>query len=190
MPGSRLLGTTLASTTLTAALLLGSAADGRATRDRPPPGYTGGFGEPSCTQCHIDARANDGVGSLTVAGLPASYDPGATYTIVVTLTQPGLLAGGFELAVRFRDGAQAGSLRTADSTRIDVTTLEGVQYIHHLYDGTEPVAADTARWQFEWTAPAPAAPVIMHVAANASDGDSSPLGDFIYATSAQAAPEK
>lgn len=190
MRGGRLPAAALVTATLTAALLLGRAVDGRATRDRPPPAYTGGFAEPSCAQCHNDAGENEGSGTLGIAGLPASYDPDSTYVITVTLVHTALRAGGFELAVRFADGSQAGSLRPLDATRTDVTTLNGVQYIHHLWDGTEPAAPDTARWLFEWIAPAGAAPVVMHAAANASDADSSPLGDFVYVASVHSAPEK
>ena len=43
----------------------------------------------------------------------------------------------------------------------------------------------------EWTAPAGDAPVIFHAAGNASNGDASPLGDFIYTATASsgAAPD-
>jgi hypothetical protein len=192
--------------------LLGSAALGRVGRDRPPPAHTGGFSEPLCTTCHFQAAVNTGTGSITIDGLPHEYEPGASYTLTITVAQASLTAGGFQLSSRFEDGSQAGSLRaaTTDETRTDVTVHEGVQYIHHVYAGTRAVSPDTARWQIIWTAPpasdagerAPAshsashsasrgaAAVIFHFAGNAADDDESPLGDMIYAASARTVPGK
>ena len=39
----------------------------------PSPGYTGAPGEPSCRQCHTTAPLNDGVGSVTIEGVPEQY---------------------------------------------------------------------------------------------------------------------
>lgn len=169
--------------------LLGSAASGRVERDRPPPAHTGGFSEPLCTACHFQADVNDGPGTLTIEGLPAAYDPGTAYTLTITIAQEYLAAGGFQMAARFEDGAQAGTLAAApsDSARVDVTTHDGVQYIHHTYDGTPAVAPDTARWRVIWTAPREGK-IVLHVAANAADDDFSPMGDMIYAASMRTSP--
>jgi hypothetical protein len=203
------LGTACAVLCLTWSLL-GSAALGRVGRDRPPPAHTGGFSEPLCTTCHIQADVNAGTGSIAIAGLPHEYESGATYTLTITIAQEGLRAGGFQISARFEDGAQAGSLAAAqaDEARVDVTAQNGVQYSHHVYAGTQAVAPDTARWHVVWTAPpaarvspapqaagtspAPhaAGPVIFHVAGNAADDDESPLGDMIYAISARSVPGK
>jgi hypothetical protein len=43
----------------------------------------------------------------------------------------------------------------------------------------------------EWTAPSPAdGPVQFNVAANASNNDDSPLGDFIYLKAVRTTPRK
>lgn len=184
----RRFGSALALTSLTCALLLGSASRGGAERERPPPAHTGGFSEPLCTECHITAGVNDGNGTLSVEGLPRRYRPGATYLLTISLAQQYLAVAGFQMAARFETGThagrQAGSLAAApaDTGRIDVTTSGAVQYVHHVYAGTAPVAPDTARWQVVWTAPDSGA-VVFHVAGNAADDDDSPLGDIIYATS-------
>ena len=186
--GGRRFGSALALTCLACALLLGSASRGRAERERPPAAHTGGFSEPLCTECHLTARANDGDGTLSVEGLPPRYEPNATYVLTITLAQDYLGAAGFQMAARFETGThagiQAGSLvaAPADSARVDVTTSGGVQYAHHVYSGTFPVAPDTARWQVVWTAPDTGA-VVFHLAGNAADDDDSPMGDMIYATS-------
>ncbi|HEX2167221.1 MAG TPA: choice-of-anchor V domain-containing protein, partial [Longimicrobiales bacterium] len=174
---------------MTCSMLLGSAVSGRAGRDRPPPAHTGGFSEPLCTACHFQAAVNEGSGTLTIDGLPAAYQPATAYTLTVTIAQEYLAAGGFQMAARFDDGTQAGTFSTApsDSARVDVTAHEGVQYIHHAYDGTPAVAPDTARWQVVWTAPREGA-VVFHAAANAADDDFSPMGDMIYAVSLRTSP--
>lgn len=177
--------------------LLGSAALGRAGRDRPPPAHTGGFSEPLCTTCHFQAAVNAGTGSVTIHGLPHEYEPGVKYTLTISIAQEYLTAGGFQLSSRFEDGTQAGSFAAAssDEARTDVTLHKAVQYIHHVYAGTRAVAPDTARWQIVWAAPAAsvlrsAGAVILHVAGNAADDDESPLGDMIYAASVRTVPGK
>ena len=47
----------------------------------PPPGFTGGSGDPDCTVCHFDYAANTPGGTLTVAGLPDAFVAGERYTI-------------------------------------------------------------------------------------------------------------
>lgn len=184
-------GIGLAAACITFALLLGSIADGHATRDRPPPAYTGAFGEPDCTVCHLTAPLNAGSGTVTIDGVPSEYEAGAVHSVTITLTQQQLAAAGFQLTARFADGSQAGTLapRAADSLRTEVTTRARVQYIHHVYDGTLPVAPDTARWTLLWTAPDSGA-VVFNVAANAADDDFSPLGDFIYSASMRSAARR
>ena len=170
-----------------AAGAVASPAVARRLSDRPPPAHTGGFGEPSCTVCHFDTQADDGRGTIALVGLPAMYAPGETYQLTVSLSHPELSAGGFQLSARYaeggRQGMQAGSLRALDA-RVDVTSLSElrVQYARHTYDGTRPDSSDAKRtsWRIEWTAPGDGGEVVFHVAANASNDDASPLGDFIY----------
>jgi hypothetical protein len=59
--------------------------------------------------------------------------------------------------------------------------LGSVQYAQHTALGTLAAARGTITWRLEWIAPSDAdAPVTIHVAANASNDDESPLGDYIY----------
>jgi len=47
------------------------------------------------------------------------------------------------------------------------------------------------RWTVEWTAPSLATgPVQFNVAANASNNDDSPLGDYIYVKAVRSTPQK
>jgi hypothetical protein len=164
------------------------ASPGRPYPASPPPAHTGGFGEPTCYECHFEGELNEAGGSLMLDGLPEAYEPGRTYRITVTLTRPGLAQGGFQLAARFAEGAtagrQAGTLRAIDE-RVEVVRAgePAVEYASHSFEGTEPVSPDTVRWAVEWSAPAEAGgDVAFHAVGNAADGDASPFGDRIYAT--------
>ena len=163
-------------------VLLLAARDATATRDRPPTRHTGGFGEPSCSACHFEQDVNSGSGRVLLQGLPERFTPGATYALTLVVTQPKLAAAGFQLTARYESGTQAGVLRPGarETRRADVTVDNTIAYVHHLYDGTLPAAPDTARWTMVWEAPRDGGTVVFHVAANAANDDSSPLGDAIY----------
>lgn len=165
------------------ALTLARVPDADATREAPPAAHTGGFGEPTCTQCHMQAEPNTGAGKVIVEGLPEAWEAGASYTLTVTVTQPGLAGGGFQLAARFNNGTQAGtfSVPVADTLRMGVITADDVQYVHHLADGTLPTSRDTVKWTVQWKAPRTAnGRVLFHAAVNATNDDLSPFGDFVY----------
>jgi hypothetical protein len=152
--------------------------------DGPPVGFTGGFDEPTCYQCHFDGVLNPPEGTLLLEGVPDAYVPGQVYPITVHLAGPGLQRGGFELAARYSDGAQqgqqAGSLQ-ATSELIAVDLDGAVQYLRHTKAGTLPAVPDTIQWAFVWQAPASGTEaVVFHVAANAANGDESQFGDQVF----------
>lgn len=142
--------------------------------------FTGGFGEESCHSCHFDNSVNDDAGRLKLEGVPESYKPGDSYKITVILTRNELEKGGFQLAARHPDSAQAGSFQL-DSPRLQFTDAGGsVRYVQHTAEGTEPGEENLIRWNFEWTAPENGRGVRFHLAANAGNGDESSFGDHIY----------
>ena len=151
----------------------------------PPPGMTGGFGESTCQSCHFDFPVNTGDGAVELRGIPESgWEPGKAYRVTVVVRRPGMKRGGFQAAARHESGADAGKAagtwRALDD-RTAITPGSGaIPYVHHTEAGTAP-SADSASWTMEWTAPADAAPVVFHVAANAGDGDQSQFGDYVYA---------
>lgn len=182
------------ATLLMAVLLLGALGGGAARFvDGPFPGMTGGFGEPTCHHCHFDSPVNAGAGRLRLIGVPEFYTPGRRYVLTVRLTRPEMAAAGFQIAARFAAGngagRPAGSLRPVDErTQIVEDAARGQTYIQQTRRGSEPVAGGGA-WKVAWTAPARAAGVVIfHAAANAANGDQSPLGDFIYTTDARVRP--
>ena len=161
-----------------------------AFKEGPPPGHTGGFGEPTCRQCHSDGGLNEPGGDLSIAAAPTTYEPGRTYQLEVMLRRAGMLRAGFQLAARFADdGAPAGVLTPVDArTRVIWDTLTRVGYIEHTAAGTA-LAGDAGRWLVRWTAPSTArAAVSFNVAGNAANDDDSPLGDFIYTAALRVAP--
>lgn len=162
----------------------------------PPPGHTGGFGEPTCRACHSDAGLNEPGGQLAIMGAPANYEPGRTYQMEVVLRHAGMLRAGFQLAARFADGAaagtQAGDLTPADARSVVIwDTLSRVRYIEHTVAGTD-LSGDAGRWIVRWTAPAGPSrgAVAFNAAGNAANDDDSPLGDFIYTTALRVAPPR
>ena len=165
-------------------------------KDGPPPAHTGGFGEPTCRECHSDAGLNEAGGELSIASAPATYEPGRTYELEVVLRRAGMLRAGFQLAARFADGAAtgapAGVLAPADGrSRVIWDTLSHVSYIEHNQNGTA-LRGDAGRWLVRWTAPAANARGVVEfdVAGNAANDDDSPLGDFIYTRTLRVAPAR
>ena len=164
----------------------GSVPEKDAHTSGPPLGHTGGFGEPTCQACHMDAALNHPDATLAVEGFPARYDSGATYRITASVAGTGQGRGGFQAAIRFADGPrrglQAGHLGATDS-RVEVRsdTLTSVQYAFHSELGSELVAAERGEWVLEWTAPRSEASAVLHVAANSANGDDSPFGDLVHA---------
>lgn len=173
-------------------LLVTAAAAGRAVYDaRPPLARTGGFGEPTCGECHFGGPERP-TGTVSLGGVPERYRPGEGYTLELTLVDTTAHAGGFQVAARVADGPnagkQAGTLCAIDS-RVTVATdsATGVQYASHSI----AAPADSLRWRLTWRAPASGVGgVIFHIAANASDDDDSPLGDAILTDTVVTQPKK
>lgn len=172
----------------------GTAAAGasmaRSSVHGPEPGHTGGFGEPTCRECHFDGPAHPNDASVTLEGLPDVWIAGRTYPIAVVVSGAALRRGGFQLTVRFAGedaGRQAGTLAAVPG-RVAITVADGVAYAHHVAGSTDPSAPGEVRWVLTWTAPAdPGAAVAIHVAANAANDDASEFGDRIV-TAADTVP--
>jgi hypothetical protein len=151
----------------------------------PPPGHTGGFGEPTCVVCHLGSGINEPGSELEVVGLGGAYRPGATYRVTVRLLSFDMNAAGFQGAFRWAEGDAAGTtagrVRALDD-RVATTDSTGVEYVQHTAGGT-PANGESAEWAFEWTAPDGAGAVVFHVAANSGSGDNSPLEDLVFTRS-------
>jgi hypothetical protein len=149
----------------------------------PPAGFTGGFGEPTCTHCHIGNEVNAFGGSVRLEGLPGGYVAGEEYVLTVRLEADETDVAGFQLTARFADGPAAGgnggALRPVDGRTTTKDSL-GVTYVHQSPEGTRPADRSGSAWAVLWTAPDASAPVALHLAANSGNADNSPLGDLVY----------
>jgi hypothetical protein len=189
-------GAALLSGCIAAGLARGAPASAPGHPYGPPPGHTGGFGEPTCRACHDSEEHNAPGGTLHVEGFPAEYLPGRRYTLVVTLRRQEMLRAGFQLAIRYASGDSAGRQAGAlpgNEPRIEVVRepVSGVSYAHQNFPGSEATDGGAA-WRLAWLAPAAAAggPVVLHISANAANDDNSPLGDYVYSDSATSRPRR
>ena len=156
-----------------------------ASASGPVPARTGGFAEMTCLQCHWDNPINDPAGRIGLTGVPDTYAPGERYPITVTIAHPELVNGGFQMSARFEDGTNAGAFRSPDERSEPVSDDGGrITYIQHTSPGSLTAAKGQSRWDVEWTAPAAGGAVVLHLAGNAANGDLSPLGDYIFTTTA------
>jgi hypothetical protein len=178
-------------------VLIGGPLSVSAFKEGPYPNVTGGFGEQSCHLCHLDNPVNAPGGSVEISGVPPSYVAGETYSITVTVTRSGLQRGGFEIAARYASGRhkgrQAGTWRIEDrrAQLIPGAVDKALTFVQHNLAGSRTTTTGSNTWTIEWTAPATAtAPVQFNVAANASNNDDSPLGDYIYLKMVRCAPAK
>jgi hypothetical protein len=150
----------------------------------PPPGHTGGFGEPTCVVCHEGNDVNAFGGSVTLDGLPAKYLPGEGYVLTIVLTAEETQAAGFQLAARFSQGAEsgrpAGLLAPLDSRVATTLGESGQPYAHHTRSGTDVSTNGGSSWSVQWHAPSQGGPVVFHYAANSGNDDDSPLGDLVF----------
>jgi hypothetical protein len=158
-----------------------------AFREGPAPNMAGGFGDGNCRTCHMENPLNAPGGRLTVE-TPPLYVPGRAYSVTITLTKAGLERGGFEIVARFasgpRKGKQAGAWNLRGDARLQViksTADPSLLFVQHTLAGTTTARTGTISWTFEWKAPVDTAPVQFNAAANATNDDNSPIGDYIYA---------
>ena len=146
--------------------------------------------------CHLTAGSTlNEVGSVSFNNLPASFIPGETYDLGITMTGGSIY--GFQLAAVFSDDTQAGSLTAVtEETMVemarggdhddddhdhdhghddDADEGQSVQVLTH----TRPLVSDSV--DFQWTAPMElkGGSVLLKVAANSANGDASPSGDAI-----------
>ena len=145
----------------------------------PPLAHTGGFGEPTCMECHAGSPLNQPGGELSLSGAPERFVP----------RRPGTRRAGFELAIRHPNGEQAGTLEAAEParTRVQRDSVRGVWYAHHIREGTD-VTGDTTRWLVRWTAPMGHEDAVVSVASVSANDDNSPLDDAVYAITAVLRP--
>ena len=152
----------------------------------PPNGFCG---DPplfnNCTQCHTSFPVDSGIGSVTVSGLPATYELGTTYALTVTVedAEPARARWGFEMTVIDEvGGLQAGDFANLTGmTQISAGAGDARDYIKHTSSGTFQGQGASASWDIEWTAPATnVGAVHFYFAGNAANNSLTNSGDYIY----------
>lgn len=165
----------------------------------PPIGRTGAPAlgafpsELTCQGCHSSFAVNSGPGTLTIAGLPATYATGQEYTITVTINQADRMRYGFEATALDDLGRRIGDLILTETDRtrlVDGTgNYVGRQYVQHILAGVTPNGTNQNSWTFRWKAPAlSAGRVTFYVASNAANGNLNNQGDHIYIANASTLP--
>jgi len=145
----------------------------------PPDQRTGAPGELTCQDgCHNSFPLNSGDGSLSISG-PALYEPNMTYTITVTVSDPGQSRWGFEITP-----LNFGSVTITDPTNTQSSMSGGKFYVKHTSTGTHAGTPNgPVSWSFDWTAPAsPPDSIIFYAAGNGANNNLSNQGDYIYTT--------
>ena len=173
----------------------------------PPTSRTGApaFGasipvEQTCATsgCHSGtSNLNDGQADFKITA-PASYVPGQTYTITVSLKRGSSMpAAGFQLTALDSAGNSVGTLadfiENSMTTAINQGTVGAVSrsYISHRTSAYPSAVAGSgqADWLLKWTAPATRmGKITFYAAGNAANGNGGPSLDFIYTTSAAMTP--
>ncbi len=166
-------------------LFLAVAVGVSASSGGPPPGSTGAPGEETCMACHGTRRTEHPDSGLFIAGLPEHYEPGKTYDVTVTVSEPGRLRWGFQATVLDESGRSAGDFLIPDPTRLQIVTgeIDGRErrYVQHTEEGTQLGTLDAGNFTFGWTAPeSDVGDVTLYAAGNAANGNFSQSGDRIH----------
>lgn len=151
--------------------------------DGAPPGHTGAPGENSCSACHFGGPGVGDDTGLRLVSFPTAYRSGETYRFSLILDDPAASVAGFQLRAVHQDGrwrgTAAGQLHAGESDRLQVQSVDGVQYLGHAEAMIR--SGDVFTWTVEWRAPDEArGPVAFHISAVAANGDDSSLGDNVY----------
>lgn len=135
----------------------------------PPADHTGspGDGGVSCTACHTGPAGS--ASNITLSGVPASYTPGQSYALTLTVGSAGGKRGFEIVSERDSSNAAVGSWSSLGSG----VQANGDSLSHQN-------ASSNNSWTFTWTAPNPGAGgITFYIAGNVADGLGSTSGDQI-----------
>ena len=155
-----------------------------------PAQSTGAPDEKDCTTsgCHSDFKVNTGTAVLSISAENGitQYEPGKTYAITVSISDPGLVRFEFQvLALRNSDHANVGTIKLTDLQRTQIIdgygALASRKYVTYTYPGTDAVSSGLGRWTFSWTAPETnEGAVTLYAASIAANDDGTDTGDHTY----------
>ncbi|MDO8744116.1 MAG: choice-of-anchor V domain-containing protein [Candidatus Brocadiaceae bacterium] len=150
----------------------------------PPEGRTGSpadeFKTCDDTGCHNSYILNSGLATFSLSA-PSSYTLGEALSISISFGSSSTSKHGFELSALDTNNNHVGTFSSVDS---NTQTIDG-NYIKHNSAGS--IQSGNASWSVQWTAPASAVqdPLTFYAAGNEANGNGTPTGDYIYATTAQ-----
>lgn len=156
-----------------------------------PSASTGAPSEKHCASsgCHSEFAPNSGVAKLAVSlesnGIK-EYEPGKTYPITVSISNPGIIRFGFQVvALKNTDNSNAGTIKLLDAERTQILpgygTIADRRYITYTYEGTNAVSNGYGEWSFEWTAPETnEGPITFYIGSIAANDDGTDEGDHAY----------
>jgi hypothetical protein len=152
----------------------------------PPAGRTGAPGEQTCIQCH-SGTLNSGPGSITISGVPETYEPNQVITLTVRVQHPDRRRWGFEITALDGENNKAGTLAPVNRNVTKVANgtgnLAGRAYVEQTTNGTFAGQAQGAEWEVKWTAPDhDVGRVTFYAAGNAANNNNASSGDSIYTT--------
>ncbi len=152
----------------------------------PPNAYCGNPPQNRyCNYCHDDDPLNSGNGYIQLSGLPAGgFVPNQTYSLTLTLADPGQIRWAFEIAAEYLSGStwvQAGNFTITQSSYTTLSTSSGISYVKNNSSGTFAGTPGPTSWQFNWRAPAATVPSVnFYFAGAACDNDNETGNDFVY----------
>jgi uncharacterized protein (TIGR03437 family) len=168
----------------------------------PPIKRTGAAvdGSLDCSACHRTfAPANsDPAGSVKIEA--ASYKPGASQIIRVTVQHPEALRWGFQLTARpvSDETKMAGTFTVEPNIRVrcdpdarDAPCGGALEFAEHTEPATHIGSNGSATFLIQWTPPATdVGEVVFYAAGNAANNNGAPSGDRIYTTSLKVSAER
>jgi len=153
--------------------------------------HTGAPGETSCVACHAGTD-NSGPASITfsIAGGVTQYTPGQTYSITVSVTQPGIDKMGFAcVALRGSNNSTIGTFQLLDAARTRTFTGGSRKYVSHTPCGADAPSPGYNEWSFNWQAPpAGVGNITFYLGALAGNHNHATTGDFAYKRSITLTP--
>jgi hypothetical protein len=118
--------------------------------------------------------------------LPAAYNPGALYSLTVTVNDSGNKFG-FEITSIDNLGAPAGNFQTNASTQLKTTNILGNLRQYILQRNSFATSSNT--WTFNWTAPNPSAgTVAFYMSGLRANNDSNLTLDTLFNATNTLAP--
>lgn len=156
-----------------------------------PSASTGAPSEKHCASsgCHSEFVPNSG-GAILSVSLESSgikeYEPGKTYPITVSISNPGIIRFGFQVvALKNTDNSNAGTIKLLDAGRTQILpgygTIADRRYITYTYEGTNAVSNGYGEWSFEWTAPETnEGSITFYIGSIAANDDGTDEGDYAY----------